>query len=98
MGGIVGALDGSEARSLSYAYNLGTIRSFKPSTNTGYGNFVSGIIGAVEQVNQQIDINNVYTSNNIYAAKQDLQGQYQIDSDKYTAIKAIWNKRPLGCE
>ena len=96
VGGIVGALDGSEARSLSYAYNLGTIRSFKPSTNTSYGNFVSGIIGAVEQVNQKIDINNVYTSNNIYAAKQDLQGQYQIDSDKDTAIKAIWNKGLWG--
>ena len=96
VGGIVGALDGSEARSLSYAYNLGTIRSFTPSTNTGYGNFVSGIIGAVEQVNQKIDINNVYTSNNIYAAKQDLQGQYQIDSDKNTAIKAIWNKGLWG--
>ena len=91
VGGIVGALDGSEARSLSYAYNLGTIRSFKPSTNTSYGNFVSGIIGAVEQVTQKIDINNVYTSNNIYAAKQDSQGQYEIDNDENTAIKAIWN-------
>lgn len=96
VGGIVGALDGSEARSLSYAYNLGTIRSFKPSTNTSYGNFVSGIIGAVEQVTQKIDINNVYTSNNIYAAKQVLQGQYQDDDQ--AKIKAIWNAGLWGAD
>ena len=96
VGGIVGALDGSEARSLSYAYNLGTIRSFKPSNTSSYGNFVSGIIGAVEQVNQKIDINNVYTSNNIYAAKQVLQGQYQDDDQ--AKIKAIWNAGIWGAD
>ena len=72
VGGIVGALDGGEERELSYAYNLGTIRSFLPADNT-YGNYVSGIIGAVEQVSQHITIDNVYTSNNIYAAKENAQ-------------------------
>ena len=57
VGGIAGAADATTNggdKTLSYAYNLGTIRSFarddieRYNEREGYGNYVSGIIGAIE--------------------------------------------------
>lgn len=64
VGGIAGAA-GSGAQSLSFAYNLGTLRSIAvqdKNTKTSLG----GIVGRVRT--NELTIDNVYTTNNIYAA------------------------------
>ncbi len=78
VGGIVGAADlttssGDNAMSLSNSYNLGTLRSFKPSNNSG-NNTVGGIIGFIANWNgsnsNKLTIDGVYTLGNIYAANK----------------------------
>ena len=70
VGGIIGASSGNgSGKSLTNAYNLGTIRSFAV-TNSGYDktlNSVGGIIGNV-QGTDVTSITNVYTTNTLYAA------------------------------
>ncbi len=83
VGGIAGAHSGAES-TLSYAYNLGTIRSFSPygnqnNTNTPLRNAIGGIIGYVRTYrgedignnnkDSKLKIYNVYTTNNLFAAK-----------------------------
>lgn len=80
VGGIVGAADlstssGINAMKLSNSYNLGTIRSFKPSNSSGV-NKVGGIVGYLvnwdNTPNAILTIDGVYTLGNLYAAtKQD---------------------------
>ena len=89
VGGIVGSAHSQRVRELSYAYNLGTIRSFIPNThlnseneNTGKKNInvVGGIVGGFildSGGNNNAKISNVYTTGNIYAARQD------ANSDEY---------------
>ena len=70
VGGIVGDA-GAGAESLSYAYNLGTIRSFAQylyDSKTGgnaYSHHVGGIAG---RITNNLKIDNVYTLGNLYAA------------------------------
>ena len=70
VGGIIGASSGNgSGKSLTNAYNLGTIRSFAV-TNPNYDttlNSIGGIIGNVQGAGVT-SIKNVYTTNNLYAA------------------------------
>ena len=87
VGGIVGALTAAQGpKTLNYAYNLGTIRSFSPIGHA-YGNYVSGIFGAIEE-SGRVNINNAYTLGNIYAAAEGEDGYTQ---DENANINAIWN-------
>lgn len=80
VGGIVGAADlstsiGTDAMKLSNSYNLGTLRSFRPSNSSGV-NKVGGIVGYLvnwdNTPNAVLTIDGVYTLGNLYAAtKQD---------------------------
>ena len=66
VGGIAGGvgLYSDSDSSISYAYNLGTIRSF---TNNK-PNYIGGIIGKITaEGSNKLDINNVYTTGNLYA-------------------------------
>ena len=77
VGGIVGGVDvsgGNDANgtnadmSLTNAYNIGSLRSFK---ETGGGaNALGGIVGLVvnwDNVNNKLNVSNVYTGGNLYA-------------------------------
>ena len=90
VGGIVGA-SGASASGLSYAYNLGTLRSIKGkellNSNNGYS-AVGGIIGRVRTPN--LTISNVYTTNNIYAGVEDGKGDIIKDNGDDLAIGAIY--------
>ena len=78
VGGIVGSADlgggnqssGSNTEmSISNAYNLGSLRSFKDSNGSG-ANVVGGILGATYRwsgYNTDVNISNAYTMGNIYA-------------------------------
>ena len=70
VGGIIGAASTSQL-SLSYAYNLGTIRGFQDETDAPI--LVGGIIGRARG-GHQTTINNVYTLGNIYAARWEDDG------------------------
>ena len=114
VGGIVGAADSTASsgpdKNLSYAYNLGTIRSFARDDIEidplhKYGNYVSGIIGAIERdSNKRVNIDNVYTLGNIYAAVgNDEDGYTKADEDAtgggktiYNSVSAVWNKGTWG--
>ena len=71
VGGIVGEVNGWNDKTLKFAYNLGTLRSFRQTANGDNLNSVAGIIGGVEvypdTAGGTITINNVYTLGNIYA-------------------------------
>lgn len=79
VGGIVGAVNlYPDPKTLSYSYNLGTLRSFR-SGNLAGENSVGGIIGDVYAYGgaaQNLDIDNVYTAGHLYAATEDLSGGY----------------------
>lgn len=78
VGGIVGSADlgggnqssgGNTDMSISNAYNLGSLRSFKDSNGSG-ANVVGGILGATFRWsghNTNVNISNAYTMGNIYA-------------------------------
>ena len=72
VGGIVGA-SSANAQSLSYAYNLGTIRGFQENSNEEI--FVGGIIGRARG-GLSTTIDNAYTLGNIYAARGIYGGTY----------------------
>ena len=72
VGGIIGASSGNGGeKSLTNAYNLGTIRSFALSNGGDWfgpdatRNSIGGIIGSVQGNN--LSITNVYTTNNLFA-------------------------------
>lgn len=78
VGSIVGSADlgggnqssgGNTDMSISNAYNLGSLRSFKDSNGSG-ANVVGGILGATfrwSEHNTNVNISNAYTMGNIYA-------------------------------
>ena len=84
VGGIVGS-SSPFAQSLSYAYNLGTIRGFQEGHKdhwTWADIFVGGIIGRARGGGVSID--NVYTLGNLYAAI----GSYDANGGNYTSVGA----------
>lgn len=78
VGGIVGSADlgggnqssgGNTYMSISNAYNLGSLRSFRDSNGSG-ANVVGGILGATYRwsgLKTYVNISNAYTMGNIYA-------------------------------
>ena len=96
VGGIVGAYGGGDGvqSELSLAYNLGTIRSFSPykfkineqgvATNEQVRNTIGGIIGRVQ--NTGLTIDDVYTTNNLYAATANNVNKYSSNSNGLGAI------------
>ena len=78
VGGIVGSADlgggnqssgGNTDMSISNAYNLGSLRSFRDSNGSG-ANVVGGILGATYRwsgIKTYVNISNAYTMGNIYA-------------------------------
>ena len=73
VGGIVGAVGNAHgAVTISNAYNLGALRTFK-NTNIGTvgNNSIGGILGEVSDgtggINNEVTIKDVYTTGNIYA-------------------------------
>ena len=105
VGGLVGDIDSWEAKLLQYAYNLGTIRSFRPFIDDGNGNniskenYITGIVGSVQEFTGNggalVTIDNVYTLGNLYAGKQDaVGGKYTKDNE--AKLSAIWNHGDYG--
>ncbi len=99
VGGIAGAHSGADS-TLSYAYNLGTIRSFTPYgfKTTGdrgrLSNAVGGIIGyARNYQGTGLKIANVYTTNNIYAATdENNNGIYENTESVTDGVGAIYGR------
>lgn len=102
VGGIVGGVDlsgGNDANanmSLTNAYNIGSLRSFK---GTGGGeNALGGIVGLVvkwDNVNNKLNISNVYTGGNLYADSGSvgaIVGAYEKENfkDKVNVEKAFY--------
>ena len=111
VGGIVGGVDlfaGNHASgqvadmSISYAYNLGTLRSFKPKINTGDGhkNGLGGIVGGVYAYadgkgnnvpdENKFALSNVYTIGNLASFVQKADGTYDFDNNGRWAIIGSW--------
>ena len=68
VGGIAGAAAAEgDGKKLKNAYNLGTIRSFTV-TNGDYDTTINSMGGIIGNVNDTTSIENVYTTNNLYAA------------------------------
>lgn len=68
IGGIVGAANLTEDMTLSYSYNLGTLRSFKANSTSG-DNVLGGIVGLItnwDKTGHTLSIDNVYTLGNLY--------------------------------
>ena len=84
VGGIIGAASTSPL-SLSYAYNLGTIRGFQDKTDAPI--LVGGIIGRARG-GHNTKIDNVYTLGNIYAAVSQ-NGSYQSTDTGLGAIYGV---------
>ncbi len=98
VGGIAGAHSGAGS-TLSYAYNLGTIRSFTPYgfKTTGdkgrLSNAVGGIIGyARNYQGTGLKIKNVYTTNNIYAAIDNKNDTQIIFDSTDEGVGAIYGR------
>ena len=115
VGGLVGSVNlggGNDANgkiledmSLSFAYNLGTIRSFQPQGTQG--NAIGGIIGGAYNyeitdnkdgtrtfdetavTTHYLTINNVYTLGNIGAYKQNADGDYELNFKDWLRAQAI---------
>ena len=113
VGGIVGSVDLSggnqssgnqssdtyETLSISNAYNLGSIRSFK---GTGYSDELGGIVGTTYKyngTNNRLKISNVYTMGNLYISGGfvgDILGAYEsgTQQDKPVDFENIYYIRP----
>lgn len=100
VGGIVGAAEFSNGRSLKNAYNLGTIRSFQQGND---GNVLGGIIGRINNYyggytnTDSFTIKNVYTLGNLYVNKngvtKSLYGEVHPDAkDKIDVENAYYIK------
>ncbi|WP_281758300.1 filamentous hemagglutinin N-terminal domain-containing protein [Succinatimonas hippei] len=87
VGGIVGAADiSSGILTITNAYNLGTLRTFKTSTIANSGvNKLGGIVGLVvnwgTNENSTLKIDGVYTLGNLYAAITDGNGDNYISDN-----------------
>lgn len=113
VGGIVGSVDLSggnqssgnqssatyETLSISNAYNLGSIRSFK---GTGYSDELGGIVGTTYKyngTNNRLKISNVYTMGNLYISGGfvgDILGAYEsgTQQDKPVDFENVYYIRP----
>ena len=88
VGGIVGAVGNAHgAVTISNAYNLGALRTFK-NTNIGTvgNNSIGGILGEVSDgtggINNEVTIKDVYTTGNIYAGNiTGIEGTATEDAD-----------------
>lgn len=96
VGGIVGGVDlsggnntgdGNGNMHITNAYNIGSLRSFKENGG-GKANALGGIVGLVvkwDNVNNELNISNVYTGGNLYADSGNvgaIVGAYEQDSFK----------------
>ena len=94
VGGIAGAVKGQKdtTTTISNAYNLGTIRSFKAKTNNSDNgiNLVGGIVGDIRNSGEVI-IKNVYTTGNIYAGIENASGN--ITEDTGNNIGSIYGRK-----
>ena len=94
VGGIAGAVKGQKdtTTTISNAYNLGTIRSFKAKTNNSDKgiNLVGGIVGDIRNSGEVI-IKNVYTTGNIYAGIENASGN--ITEDTGNNIGSIYGRK-----
>lgn len=90
VGGIAGAVKAETEITISNAYNLGTIRSFKSNVNGSGANAVGGIIGAINKKDGTVNIQNVYTTGNIYAGIEDANGN--ITEDKNNMVRSIYGQ------
>ncbi|WP_300265214.1 filamentous hemagglutinin N-terminal domain-containing protein [uncultured Cloacibacillus sp.] len=81
VGGIVGEVNGWNGKTLEFAYNLGTLRSFRQTANGDNLNSVAGIIGGIEvypsSASGKITIDNVYTLGNLYTHSDVLNDDHQ---------------------
>lgn len=81
VGGIVGEVNGWNDKTLEFAYNLGTLRSFRQTANGDNLNSVAGIIGGIEvypsSASGKITIDNVYTLGNLYTHSDVLNDDHQ---------------------
>ncbi len=106
VGGIVGTMDATQndksdgtdkVMSLSYAYNLGTLRSFRDvnSTNSTYKNYVAGMIGEIN--GGVFSIHDVYTTGNIASYSKNTDNSFVNDSSTNSGAKPIignWRNEP----
>lgn len=99
VGGIVGAsanAAGTGQLTLSYAYNLGTIRGYQDNWNKNANPsdtsiYVGGIIGRVRGGNN-LTIDTVYTLGNLYAGRKAENGDTYSDAEKgLGAIYGNWS-------
>lgn len=119
VGGIVGGVDlnggnkssgNIEDMSITNAYNLGSLRSFKDSNGSG-ANVVGGILGATYSwssnynpgSNHKVKISNVYTMGNLYVERDrigDILGFYgsntNLNSVKFDKVYYIRPKADNG--
>ena len=103
VGGIAGAHSGADS-TLSYAYNLGTIRSFAPyefkhnyTTDTDTGELVSNAVGGIlgyarDYQGSGLKIDNVYTTNNLYAAADRTGDGKENYTDNKEGLGAIYGQ------
>ena len=102
VGGIAGSFySETKISTLEYAYNLGTLRSFRPYSNVSNSendkgkNAVSGSVGKNNAWNNgKLSIKNVYTLGNLYAAQSrgiDEEGNEQYESTGETEISKIYD-------
>ena len=88
VGGIAGAAAAEGGgKKLKNAYNIGTIRSFTV-TNGGYAPTINSMGGIIGNVNDTTSIENVYTTNNLYAATAngDTENADYKQSDAYGVV------------
>ena len=82
---------------LTLAYNLGTVRSFRPREN-GKVNRVSGIVGSIDVANK-LSISKVYTLGNLYAAEQNRDGSWsstgEVELNQFSGGDALENSSYL---
>lgn len=102
VGGIVGAVNlYPDEKTLSYSYNIGTLRSFKPNGNYG-DNSVGGILGGVYSYTegggntQSLAIKDVYTAGHLYAAYNNYSGYVNAQETGLGAIVAHYDNGNLG--
>lgn len=82
VGGIIGDA-GKDADSLSYAYNLGIIRSFIPNGTAYLGDNQGHYIGGIAGRTDGLSISNVYTVGTIYGGREQSNGTYSSTNGNY---------------
>lgn len=114
VGGIVGGVDlnggnkssgNIEDMSITNAYNLGSLRSFKGYTGNGGANVVGGILGATynynggnnSNSNHKLKISNAYTMGNLYVGSHfvgDIVGAFVSGKKSQVTFDNVYYIRP----